>query len=632
MTPERWAQIRQIFEGAIERAPKDRAAYLRVVCARDDEMRQEVESLLASHDDASDFLAKPAADLGHTLHYSGDESGEYPAGFRAGPYLLEKRIGRGGMGSVWLATRAEGPKVAVKLVKRGMDTSEILRRFRMERQVLASLDHPNIARLIDGGSTPDGLPYLAMEYVEGLPIDQFCEARASAITERLKLFLEVCAAVQYAHQNLVVHRDIKTANILVTQAGVVKLLDFGIAKLLRTDLSTLEMAQTRPELRPMTLDYASPEQVRGEAITTSTDVYSLGVLLYKLLTGKMPYGVAGRSPDAIRRAILEMEPRRPSAVILADDSHAIPQATQKMEVVAQETRSIARKRLKKKLSGDLDTIILKALRKEPQKRYLSVEQFAGDVRRYLEGRPVIARIDTPGYRFGKFVGRNIAGVVTAVAVVMILTGTAIFFGLRDKENHRRAEEAAVTLERQLLRADLEIGTADRVQSAYNLASVIGRAHPEDTDSRRDLAQAAFEMGEITPDRNTAAKYYGEAMAQLDSLSQQSAHHDPDVERALGAAAAKIGGIEMGRGNLLAALSNFSRALQIAETLSAAEGANASPETRLAVADTNAQVGEVLMRNGARAEGAAKLKKALGIYRESGRTDRAAEIEAKLGDR
>jgi len=197
VTPERWAQIRQIFEGAIERAPRDRAAYLRVVCARDDEMRREVESLLASHDDASDFLAKPAADLGHTLHYSGDESGEYPTGFRAGPYQLEKRIGRGGMGSVWLASSSgNGAKVAIKLVKRGMDTSEILRRFRMERQVLASLNHPNIARLIDGGSTPEGMPYLAMEYVEGTPIDQFCESRASAITERLKLFIEVCAAVQ----------------------------------------------------------------------------------------------------------------------------------------------------------------------------------------------------------------------------------------------------------------------------------------------------------------------------------------------------------------------------------------------------------------------------------------------------
>jgi serine/threonine protein kinase len=631
LTPERWAQIRQIFDGALERTPKDRAAYLRVVCARDDAMRREVESLLASHDDASGFLAKPAADLGHTLHYSGEESGEYPSGFRAGPYQLERRIGRGGMGSVWLATApANGVKVAVKLVKRGMDTSEILRRFRMERQVLASLDHPNIARLIDGGSTPEGMPYLAMEYVEGMPIDQFCESQASAITDRLKLFLDVCAAVQYAHQNLVVHRDIKTANILVTQAGVVKLLDFGIAKLLRTDLSTLEMAQTRPELRPMTLDYASPEQVRGEAITTSTDVYSLGVLLYRLLTGKMPYGVTTRSPEAIRQAILETEPRRPSSVILTDDTHAIPQATQKIELAMAETRSLARKRLKKKLSGDLDTIILKALRKEPPKRYLSVEQFSEDIRRYLDGRPVSARIYTPAYRLWKFAQRNVVGVAAIISLVVILSGSTIFFARQQREDRRRFEEASVSLERQLLRADLEIGSPDRVREAYNFANTIWRAHPEESESRHDLAEAAVKMGEATPDRAAAAKYYGEALAQFDVLAQRAGHRYPDAERAVESAAVRIGEIEQERGNLLAALSNFSRALTIAEGLLATEGANASEETRLSVADTNAQVGEVLLRNGARAEGVAKLRKAIGIYRELGRDDRVSALEEELG--
>jgi len=594
-------------------------------------MRREVESLLASHDDASGFLAKPAADLGFTLHYAGEESAEYPAGFRAGPYQLEKRIGRGGMGSVWLAAKPDGPKVAVKLVKRGMDTSEILRRFRMERQVLASLDHPNIARLIDGGSTPEGMPYLAMEYVEGIPIDQFCESRASAITERLKLFRDVCAAVQYAHQNLVVHRDIKTGNILVTQQGVVKLLDFGIAKLLRTDLSTLEAAQTRPELRPMTLDYASPEQVRGEAITTSTDVYSLGVLLYKLLTGAMPYGVRTRDPEAIRKAILETEPRRPSAVILADDSHAIPEATQKMEVQIAETRGLARKRLRKKLSGDLDMIILKALRKEAPRRYLSVEQFSEDIRRHLQGRPVIARIDTPGYRFTKFVRRNVAGVAAAIALVGALAGSTIFFAYRESADKRRFEDATVALERQLLRADLEIGSAERVREAYNFASAILRAHPEQDEARFDAAQAASKMGELAGDQN-AAKYYSEALAQFDVLAQHGGHGDAEVEKAMGRVAAKLGGIELGRGNLLAALSDFSRALQVAEGVAAAEGANLSEATRLTVADANAEVGEVLLRNGARNEGAAKLKKAMGIYREVGRQERARELEAELRGR
>lgn len=629
MTPERWAQIRQIFDGALERPPRDRAAYLRVTCAGDDAMRREVESLLASHEDASGFLAKPAVDLGHTLHYSGEESVEYPAGFRAGPYQLEKRVGRGGMGSVWLASRLDGQKVAVKLVKRGMDTTEILRRFRMERQVLASLDHPNIARLIDGGSTPEGMPYLAMEYVEGTPIDQFCESRASTITDRLKLFRDVCAAVQYAHQNLVVHRDIKTGNILVTPAGVVKLLDFGIAKLLRTDLSTLEMAQTRPELRPMTLDYASPEQVRGEVITTSTDVYSLGVLLYKLLTGRMPYGLASRDPEAIRRAILETEPRRPSAVILTDESHAIPQATQKMEVVTEETRALARKRLKKKLSGDLDMIILKALRKEPERRYRSVEQFSEDIRRYLEGRPVVARIDTPGYRFTKFVRRNAAAVAASIGLVAILLGSTIFFAYRERQDVRRFNDATVSLERQLLEADLEISSAERAQQAYTLANAIQHATPNQDESRRDLAQAAFKMGEFATDSNVAARYFAESLAQFDVLAQHANHRDPAIEQAIGAAAAKIGAIEFKRGSLLAALSNFSRALQVAEEIAASQGPAATVETRLSVADANANVGEVLLRNGARAEGVSKLRKALGLYRELGRDDRAAALEDQL---
>jgi tetratricopeptide (TPR) repeat protein len=341
----------------------------------------------------------------------------------------------------------------------------------------------------------------------------------------------------------------------------------------------------------------------------------------------MPYGLTMRSPDAIRQAILQTEPRRPSAVILADDTHAIPQATQKMEVRKEETRSLARKRLKKKLSGDLDIIILKALRKEPPKRYLSVEQFSEDIRRYLEGRPVTARIDTPGYRLRKFVRRNLAGVAATIALIGILAGAAIFFAHREREDRRRFAEASVALQRQLLRADLEIGSPERVRDAYALANTIWRGDTEGLESRRDLAQAALKMGDATEDRNAAAKYYGEALAQFDVLVQQGGHHDPAAELALGSVASKIGAIELERGNLLAALSNFSHALRIAEGLAAMEGA--SEETRLNVADTNAQVGEVLLRNGARAEGVAKLKKALGIYRELGKDDRAIALEEEV---
>jgi tetratricopeptide (TPR) repeat protein len=260
---------------------------------------------------------------------------------------------------------------------------------------------------------------------------------------------------------------------------------------------------------------------------------------------------------------------------------------------------------------------------------LSVEQFSEDIRRYLEGRPVIARIDTRGYRFTKFVRRNIVGVAAAIALVGVLLGTTIFFAYREAEDKRRFEDATVGLERQLLRANLEVGSAERVRDAYNLANTILQTHPDQAESRRDAAQAALQMGNIAADRSMAAKYYGEAMGHFDVLAQSLGHRDPSVERALGSVAAKVGRIELDRGNLLAALSSFSRALQVAEALMAAEGTNASQETRLTLAGANADVGRVLLRNGARAEGVAKLRKALGIYRESGHADRASALEEEL---
>jgi len=476
VTPERWARVREIFDGALERPAQDRAAYLRVLCAGDDEIRLDVEGLLASHNSSMDFLETPAVNLSQALASTGanGEDSEYPAGYRLGPYQFERRIGRGGMGSVWLATRFDpefNRKVAIKMVKRGMDSQEILRRFRMERQLLANLDHPNIALLIDGGSTPEGLPYLVMEYVEGTPVDRYCEDRKLSITDRLKLFRAVCSAVQYAHQNLVVHRDIKGGNILVTSEGVPKLLDFGIAKLLPSDSSTLDLAQTRPEMRPMTLDYASPEQVRGDAITTATDIYSLGVLLYRMLTGKMPYGPEARSQAALQHAIRDKDPLPPSAVVLADDKIAIPEATQKMDV-AVETRDKARRRLRRKLQGDLDMIVLKALRKEPHERYVSAEQFSEDIRRYLEGRPVIARMDTPGYRWGKFLRRNVASVVAAVAIAAALIGIAgvsRYQAQRANAARIETERRGVQGRRELMHTAASLGAAQLSSGDYSAA-------------------------------------------------------------------------------------------------------------------------------------------------------------------
>jgi serine/threonine protein kinase len=620
LTPERWAQIRQIFDGALERPQQDRAAYLRVLCARDDELRREVESLLSNYDGSEDFLSTPAAELSRALATLGETS-EFPLVPRVGPYQLERRIGRGGMGTVWLATRFDHEyekKVAVKMVKRGMDTAEILRRFRVERQLLAGLDHTNIARLIDGGSTPEGLPYLVMEYVEGTPIDQYCENRKSTITERLKLFRDVCAAVQYAHQNLVVHRDIKAGNILVTPEGVPKLLDFGIAKLIHSDFSTLDAADTRPELRPMTVDYASPEQVRGDAITTATDVYSLGVLLYKLLTGKFPYGPDVKSRAALQQAICEKEPLRPSSVVLTDTKSAIPQATQKIEV-ANESRDKARRRLKHKLAGDLDMIILMALRKEPPRRYISVEQFSEDVRRYLEGRPVIARSDTFGYRTAKFLRRNTAGVVAVTAALILLLTSTVFsvnVARRDQRLLNDIERRETALEPALVRAYRQLGDVysptDSAGAAAQYRQAIVTAldvlddHPDRLDVRDDLAWARLKLGDLSPSEATGL--YSDALAQFEA-DAQAAPRDPERQQDVMVAARRLGLAQFKGRNLLAALASFSRALNVAEGLQ-----DSSPQTRRTVAECNFEVGEVLAGNGAQAEAVVKLRKALDMYR------------------
>jgi serine/threonine protein kinase len=647
LTPERWAQIRQIFDGALERPDQDRAAFLRVVCARDDDLRREVEALLASHGTSGSFLNQPAIELDRTFlqnlastggygpggtgfPYPGHtgETGEYATGYRAGPYQLQKRIGRGGMGSVWLATRFDSDftkSFAVKLVKPGMDSQEILRRFRLEREVLSGLDHPNIARLIDGGSTPDGLPYLVMEYVEGTRIDQFCESRKISITDRLKLFRQVCSAVQYAHQHLVIHRDIKTANILVTAEGAPKLLDFGIAKLMHNEFSTLAASETRPEMRPMTLDYASPEQVRGDQITTATDIYSLGVLLYKLLTGKTPYGPEARSQPALQHAICEVEPLKPSAVILTDTKAVIPAATHAIEV-GQETHSKARRRLKKKLKGDLDMILLMALRKEPHRRYVSAEQFSDDVGRYLDGRPVIARRDTLGYRAGKFVRRNptgvAAGVLAAVALVAA-TGVSAYYAQQAGQQRTRAEarfqsERAEDLrqERELVETyfrlaqiqDSSLKDSQAALATFRLALAEARTlatiYPEQADGRRSLAQAAMKVGDLVPAE--APERYSEAVGLLEALAHAQPQ-DAGLQRDVLSANHGLGLAQYRSGNLLAALATFSRALQLAEA-----GAGGADDKH-ALAACNFAIGEVLLRNGETDAAVGKLRKAVELY-------------------
>lgn len=394
MTPERWQQVKSILEGALERTPEDRAGYLGTACGEDVDLRGEVDSLLASEDILDDFIEEPLFDLRGP---AGEEWGE---GVQVGPYRVLREIGRGGMGSVYLADKADGDyegQFALKVIRRGMDSEEVLRRFRSERRILTQLDHPQIARVFDGGTTADGRPYFVMEYVEGRPITEYCEEENLSIPQRLELFLAVCSAVHFAHQNLVVHRDLKPANILVTRAGVPKLLDFGIAKLLDPDRT--EPALTVLERRPMTPLYASPEQLRGKQVTTASDVYSLGVLLYLLLAGRPAYGLTPPEGEELFKAVCEDDPPRPSAV--AGDV------------------------LRRRLAGDLDNIVLRAMQKEPQRRYASVEQLAEDIRRHLEGLPVLARPDTAFYRAGKFVRRHRLGVGFAAAALLLIIGFSI---------------------------------------------------------------------------------------------------------------------------------------------------------------------------------------------------------------
>ncbi len=633
MTPERWAQIRQIFDGALERQQQDRAAYLQAVCAGDEQLRREVESLLASHEDSEEFMSTPAADL--KMLALDVSSASVPRVPRVGPYQLEKRIGRGGMGSVWLGTRADQAyhkKVAVKMVKRGMDSAEILRRFRMERQVLARLDHPNIARLIDGGSTPEGSPYLVMEYVEGTPIDQYCESHTSTISERLNLFRSVCAAVQYAHSNLVVHRDIKAGNILVTADGIPKLLDFGIAKLMDADLSPSMAAETRPEFRPMTLEYASPEQIRGEPITTASDVYSLGVLLYRLLTGRFPFsGADMRSRMAMQQAICDKEPPKPSSVALSGEDSSVPQATQKINLAQEESREKARRRLKKKLAGDLDVIILKALRKDPARRYGSAEQFSEDVRRYLEGKPVEARGDSLGYRLTKFVGRNPAGVTAAAVVLVLLLGSVAWLGVmaqREQGQIAAARAREMALEPALIVAYDQLGDMYRnsdpshasgeYRQAVETAREFLKAHPDRTEVERDLARDEVKLGEFEP--GEAEALYKDGLKRLEELAKADPT-DAAKQKDVMLAARKLGFVQYAADNLTEALISFTRAWQIAEVLPG----------NLDRAACNFEMGEVLAAKNDPETAMPKLKKALDLYRAlAGTAERGSIRDATPG--
>ena len=510
------------------------------------------------------------------------------AQWRIGNYHIVREIGRGGMGAVYLAQRADEQYeklVAIKLIKRGMDTDSVLRHFRNERQILANFDHPNIARLFDGGTSEDGLPYFVMEYVEGVPIDRYCEEQQLSIRARLTLFRQVCAAVSYAHRHLVIHRDIKRSNILVTSEGVPKLLDFGIAKILQQQ-EDAEALATMTGLRLMTPEYASPEQLRGEPVTTASDVYSLGVVLYELLTGHSPYQSFTNSRRRLAGAVTTMEPKRPSTVIRESGN----------------PRSAIRN--PQLLKGDLDNIVLTALRREPERRYQSVDQFSEDIQRHLEAKPVRARKDTIGYRTATFVRRN-KGVAAAAALVFLtLLGGVI---ATSWQAHR--------------------ATVEKVRAERRFNDVRKLAH----SVLFDYHDAIKNLPGATQVRERLVK---DGLAYLDSLASE-ATGDPALQRDLAAAYERLGDVRgqtysANLGDRAGAMESYGKALRIREALVAV--APHDVENRRNLAASYKRIGSELIDTAQTAQGLENLQKSFAIC-----SDLAAEnpqdeaVELELAD-
>ncbi len=440
-THNRWQKLKHIFSEALELEKTEREAYIEKACGEDRELKEEVLSLLAAHEisGAIDRSPEQLVKASFSIHEPGEKKGE-----QVGPYQIIETLGHGGMGSVYLAERTDGQfeqQVALKLLQTGFTSENQNRRFMSERQILATLNHENIGRLLDGGITAEGQPWFAMEYVKGgRPIDEHCDANQLTINQRLNLFLKVCEAVQFAQRQLIIHRDIKPSNILVTQTGTVKLLDFGIAKVLNQDeRSAGAYTMTRTGLLPLTPAYASPEQVRRAPVTTATDIYQLGVVLYELLIGCRPYDVSGKTPGEIEQIICEKQPTRPSTVI----TRLLPEQNDREHAVRKITgaRQTKADKLRKHLQGDLDKIVLKTLRKEPERRYDSVEQLTADIRNYLSGRPVMAHPDSIGYRARKFMSRHSTGVVATAVIVLLLIGYAVTITWQSQRTREALERA-----------------------------------------------------------------------------------------------------------------------------------------------------------------------------------------------
>ncbi len=562
MTPQRWQQIETVFQAAAELQPSEREAFLLRTCGDDADLRTEVKSLL-THEGFDTFIKSPIQETARSLTNDEDDS---RIGQRMGAYRITERIGHGGMGTVYRAVRDDQQflkEVALKLVRRGLDTDFVLSRFRYERQILATLEHTHIARLLDGGTTEDGLPYLVMDYVEGESITVYCESHRLTVSERLKLFLLVCEAVSYAHQKLVIHRDLKPGNIIVTRDGMPKLLDFGIAKLLGPDTGSAAAPQTIAGLAMMTPDYASPEEVRGLPTTTSADVYSLGVVLYELLTGDRPYRMKNCSASEIERAICETEAEKPSVFL--------------------HRMGGQHKRAARQLAGDLDNIVMMAMRKEPERRYGSVEQFAEDIRRYLDGRPVIAQHDTLGYRTSKFVRRHTLGLLTAALVIASLSGGIIFARHQARRAERRFQQVRTLANTFLFDVYDKIAVLSGSSEAREVVARTGLEYLDslaqeakgDPDLQYELAQGYLRLASVQGSiRISGLGQFDQAMTSYRKalgLSRELLSREPDNQRTLQLTIkcfVELADLQRGRGDMVNAPATMLEARRLVDRFEA----------------------------------------------------------------
>ena len=585
---DRWQELKELFEEAIESPAGQREKVLARAARLDGSLAGELKTLLEAHDREGGFLEDIVASEGKDL-VAMARDGAF-VGRRVGAYELVRQIGTGGMGTVFLGRRTDSEyesRVAVKLIRPGVLSEEALRRFRAERQALANLNHAGIAKLLDGGTTEDGLPFLVMEYVEGEPIDAWCDSRGLSVDGRLALFRSVCEAVEHAHQHMVIHRDLKPANILVTSSGEVKLLDFGIAKLLPGAEWAEPAGLTQTAQRVMTPDYASPEQILGQRVAASSDVYSLGVLLYRLLTGKPPYRFGSDRASEIERVVCEQEPARPSAVV----SEAA---------------------LRRRLRGDLDVIVLQSLRKEPERRYGSVEQLSNDIRRHLEGLPVRARPGTLAYRGGKFFRRHrIAVAAAAVVLLVLLSGlAATVWEARIAEAQRARAEERFDDVRRLATSflfefhdavqDLPGSTPARklvVQRALQYLDRLAKEAGGDASLKRDLASAYQRIGDVQGNPNnanlgdsaSALKSYRKALSIAEPLILANPS-DAQARRTVGVIYEKMGDVLAWSGSIGAGVSAARRSLGFFEALARESPGDAAKQRSLAI--SHIKVGDV----------------------------------------